>query len=107
MSSYKRRWWHNIFLEFYLNIPFLRIETRMFNEAMERFAYDICRVNIKLYKWSWEFKLYKKPDLYYRTDLPPEPSKPTKLQRLSKWLTRKRTLSLKRKLANKDNGGRG
>jgi hypothetical protein len=64
MAVYKRRWYHNIYFEFYLNIPLLTIQTRVMKEAIERMAYDICLVRIKLYKWSWEFKLYKTPDLW-------------------------------------------
>lgn len=92
MATYKRRWWHSIFFEFYLSIPLLSIQTRLFKETIERMTYDICRVRVKLYRWETEFQLYKRPDGYYRNDLPNEP---TKLQRLVKWLTRKRRLNPK------------
>ena len=64
MAIYKKRWFDNIHLEFYLSIPFLDIQTRLLKQAVERLTYDICRVRIKLYKWSWEFQLYKRLDTF-------------------------------------------
>lgn len=64
MAIYKKKWYHNIFFELYLNIPFFSIQTRLFKEAMERMTYDICRVRIELWKWKWEFQLYKRPTIY-------------------------------------------
>lgn len=83
MATYKRKWWRNIYLEFYLNIPLLRIETRLFKEAFERYAYDICRVHIQLWKWSWDFKLYKRPDEYATGEVS------TRCSRAKAWLKRK------------------
>lgn len=59
----KRRWYHNIYFELYLNIPLLTIQTRLFKEAYDRMVYDICRLQIKIWKWSFEFQLYKRPEL--------------------------------------------
>lgn len=58
--SPKKRWHHNIYFEFYLQIPLLTIQTRLFKEVYERMTYDICRLRIKVWKWSWEFQLYKR-----------------------------------------------
>jgi hypothetical protein len=55
-----KRWYDNIYCEFYLNIPLLTVQTRLFKEAIERRTYDICRINIKFWKWRWEFQLYKR-----------------------------------------------
>lgn len=67
----KRRWYHNIYLEFHIVLPFIEIGTRLFREAIERYAYDICRVRIAITRpniwkmqrktYSFEFKLYKRP----------------------------------------------
>ena len=60
MAVYRRKWWSYIYFEFSLRIPFIDIHTRMFSESVERTVYDICKVYIKVWKWSWQFDLYKK-----------------------------------------------
>src|SRR3990167_3348430 len=85
MSVQKRRWWQNIYLEFYFDIPFLTIQTRLLREAVERMSYDICRVRIKLWKWSWDFQLYKRPDMYAVGEVSKKPN------RVKSWLKRKLT----------------
>jgi len=59
----KRRWYDNLFFEFYLQIPLLTIQTRLFRESVERRIYDIGRLRINLWKWQWEIHLYKRPSV--------------------------------------------
>lgn len=58
-----RHWYDNIFLEFYINIPLLRIETQLLRESFHMLRFVICMVRIKLWRWEWSFQLYKKPEL--------------------------------------------
>lgn len=74
MAIHRRRWWHNIHFEFYLEIPFIRVQTRLLKEAFERLVYDICRLRIEITRpqiwkvarktYKFEFDLYKRPDRY-------------------------------------------
>lgn len=66
ITTIKRQWgriWRGVFLEFYIAIPFIRIQTIMFKQACERYTYDICRLRIEIIKWKFEFQLYRKPIL--------------------------------------------
>lgn len=60
MPTLKRPWWRNIYLEFYLYLPLLTIQTRLLRDSLHRTTYDICRVKAELWKWSWEFDLYRR-----------------------------------------------
>lgn len=70
MAVYRTKWWRHIRFEFSIAIPFFQAHTRMFCEAFERMVYDICRVQVKLYKWHWEFQLYKIPQMEAPTYTP-------------------------------------
>lgn len=56
----KKKWYKYIYLEFYLRIPLLTVQTRLFTDAVGRRSYDICRLKIQLWKWKYEFDLYKR-----------------------------------------------
>ena len=60
MAAHKRKWYDNIYFQFYVRIPFFTAQTHLLTQAIERLTYDICRVRVELWKWKWEFDLYKK-----------------------------------------------
>lgn len=62
MGSTKKRWRPHLYLEFYLSVPLLSIQARLFKQAYDRIDYDICRLQIKLWHWHWEFNLHKQPE---------------------------------------------
>lgn len=46
-------------LRLYIEIPLIRIQTSVMSHAFERDAFDYVVLNIKIFKWSFEFNLYK------------------------------------------------
>ena len=62
MAIIKRHWYHNFGIEFYLRIPFIRVQTALLREAFEYRdrEIEICRVDIDVWKWCWSFNLYKR-----------------------------------------------
>jgi len=45
-------------LEIYLSIPFLTIRTMFLRESTERATWDICRFQLKIFKWRFELDIY-------------------------------------------------
>ena len=46
-------------LHFYLEIPFILIHTSLFHKSYERMVYCYVMLCVKVWKWSWEFELYR------------------------------------------------
>ena len=55
----KKRYIYKPYLEFYLDIGFVRLRTSVMHRAYERDVYDYIRLDWKLFKWSGGFNLYK------------------------------------------------
>lgn len=70
MSKKNKQWYHNLHFEFYLEIPFVRIQTRLLKESFELMTYDICRLRFEITRphilrmsrktYRVEFQLYKR-----------------------------------------------
>ncbi|SIC59856.1 Uncharacterised protein [Mycobacteroides abscessus subsp. abscessus] len=68
--NYKRRWWHDIYIEFHFDLPFVRVSTRLMRDDIMTISFDVCRVAIEVTrprifrlprkKYEWSFRLYKR-----------------------------------------------
>lgn len=47
------------FLEFYLAIPFIRIQTAVMREPHDMYAYEYIGMRVEIWKWKWQFRLYR------------------------------------------------
>ncbi len=55
----KKRHIYKPYIEFYLDLGFVRFRTSVMHRAVERDVYDYIRVDWKLFKWSGGFNMYK------------------------------------------------
>lgn len=61
MGYNKKRWWHYLYFEFYLNTYLLCVETRLLYEPLNRVTYDICRLRITILRRKiFEVDLYRR-----------------------------------------------
>jgi hypothetical protein len=52
------------YLGLYIDIPLLAVKTVLFRQSFEMFTYEWVRLQIRIWKWSFEFNLYS-PERHY------------------------------------------
>ena len=56
-------WWRSLtwrfpLIEIYLRIPLIKIQSVMFAENLDSYAYEYVRIEWKVWKWEGHFRIY-------------------------------------------------